>query len=108
MPELAIQRGEPPELPGEVLAPLTGESWGILDGTQPGVPSRFDGHFAAVIDAPVASKQDPVSGQITYYLPDAAIITVRELAQGVLLSLPLTAFTQINTGGGRPGIVHFA
>lgn len=85
---------------------VAGESWVIL-GDHDDVPERFVGSPAAVVTAPVLTKQDEDTGATYQVNPENAVYEVRERSQGVTFFLPKEAFARISHSGGRTGVVNF-
>lgn len=92
---------------GEFQAPLNAESWVILDGEHEGVPDRFDGAVAAVLDWPTVTVTDPDTGESHEEFPVDGTLIVQERSQGLRLSLPMEAFKEVHSNG-RPSVLGYA
>lgn len=98
---------EPAEYEGETTPPFNAETFVKLDGASDEVPDEFDGAIAAMISWPTAVEHDSNTGVTVTSDPPEAVYTVRELSQGIVLSVTKDAFKEVSTNG-RAGLVPFA
>lgn len=105
--EVDIKDVEPADYEGETAPPFNAETFVKLDGESDEVPDELDGAIAAMIEWPVAHEHDHHTGiTLTYDPPDGTYI-VKELSQGIRLSVTKDAFKEVSTNG-RAGLVPFA
>jgi hypothetical protein len=105
--EVDLKDVEPADYEGETMPPFNAETFVKLDGDSDEVPDELDGAIAAMIEWPVAHEHDHHTGvTLTYDPPDGTYI-VKELSQGIRLSVTKDAFKEVSTNG-RAGLVPFA
>jgi hypothetical protein len=105
--EVDIKDIEPADYEGETQPPFNAETFVVLDGESEDVPDELDGAIAAMIDWPVSVEHDHHTGQTITYDPPEATYVVKELSQGIRLSVNRDAFKKVSTNG-RAGLVGFA
>jgi hypothetical protein len=105
--EVDIKDVEVADYEGEITPPFNGETFVILDGASDDVPNEMDGAVAAMIDWPVSVEHDHHTGTTITYDPPEGVYIVKELSQGIRLSVTKDAFKKVSTNG-RAGLVGFA